>query len=772
MSKFGLSQPVRRVEDARFVTGAGRYTDDLNLPGQARSYVLRSPLAHARVKSVDTEAARATPGVVAVITGADLEADGVGHIPTVVPLENRDGTPSANPKRPALCTDTVRHVGDNVAFVVAETLEQAKDAAELVQVDYEPLPVVADASTAMDAGQPALHAEAPDNLAFDWEFGDRAAVDAAFAEAAHVTTLDLVNNRVVVNSIEPRNIIADWDSNAGKLTIHGGTQGGWLWRDQLAADIFGMAPDRIRVVTPDTGGSFGMKQFVYPELVMTAWAARKLRRPVKWIGERSDAFVSDTMGRGNLTRASMAFDAHHRIVAVEVATVADMGAYLSTFAPFIPTLANIKVLAGVYDFKHLFSRVKGVMTNTVPVDAYRGAGRPEAIYTIERLMDRAARELGEDPTELRRKNFIKPESMPYATAAGETYDTGEFAQVMDAAMANADWAGFPARQAAARAAGKRRGIGLCYYIESTMGDGNENAAVRFDDDGMVSILVGTQSTGQGHETAYAQILNDKLGVPLDRIRVIQGDTDLIPTGGGTGGSRSVTAEGWAIQDASDKVIERGKAFASQVLEAAVADIEFGDGAFRIAGTDRAVAILDLADQAKAMESPPDGLEGGLDADAHIEVQQWTFPNGCHMAEVEIDPETGVTRVLRYTVVDDFGTTVNPMLIEGQVDGGVVQGLGQALMEHTVHDRDGQLLSGSFMDYAMPRADDVPPIDFANIVVPCKNNPMGMKGCGEAGSVGSLAAAMNAILDALALDGVTHIDMPATPEIVWRALHRN
>ncbi len=772
MSKFGATHSIRRVEDARLLTGAGRYTDDINLPGQAYGYVLRSPFAHARIKSINVDAAQSAPGVVEILTGAELEAEGANALPCNVEIANRDGTPGAAPRHPILCADRVRYVGDNVAFVVAGTLVQAKDAAELIEVDYAPLDAVTDTKSAADPGMPRLHDDVPENLAFDWEFGDPPAVDAAFAQAAHLTRIELVNNRVVVNSMEPRGVLADYAAGSDRMTLYTGTQGGWNLKPVLAEHVLKVAPEKVRIITPDVGGGFGMKAFLYPEHAMAAWASRKLRRPVKWTGERSDAFLSDTMGRDHVTQAALAFDADRRIIGMRVETTANLGAYLSFFAPFIPTGAAVKVLPGVYDVKCLHYRVMGVFTNTTPVDAYRGAGRPESIYLIERLIDKAAREFGEDPAELRRRCFIPPEAMPFTSAAGETYDVGEFARAMDAAMAKADWRGFPARRAEARGRGARRGIGMCYYIESTMGEPEERASIRFEEDGMLSVLVGTQSNGQGHETAYAQLLNDRLGIPLHRIRVIQGDTDRIRTGGGTGGSRSLTSQGWAIHKAADVVIERGIQYASQELEAAAADVEFDGGRFTIVGTDRSISILDLAAAARSMASQPEGHAGGLDADALATIDAWTFPNGCHIAEVEIDGETGVTRIVRYSIVDDFGVVLNPMLVEGQVHGGVVQGIGQALYEHTVYDGDGQLLTGSFMDYCVPRADNIPSLEFSTIEVPCKNNPMGVKGCGEAGAVASPAAVINAVLNALADLGVEHIDMPATPYKVWKLLHRD
>ncbi|HEX5796483.1 MAG TPA: xanthine dehydrogenase family protein molybdopterin-binding subunit [Geminicoccaceae bacterium] len=773
MAKFGVGQPVRRVEDQRFVTGAGRYADDINVAGQVYGYVLRSPEAHARIRSIDAEAAKAAPGVLAVITGADLVAAGAGNgLPCMIPMENRDGSQGVHKERPILCTEEVRHVGDPVAFVVAETLAEARDASEQIMVDYQSLPAVTETATAAASGQPLAHHDVPSNLAFDWEYGDRAAVEDALAKAARVVELRIVNNRLISNPIEPRAGLAEFAD--GKFTLQTCSQGVWLLRDPIAGAILKTEPQNLRVLTPDVGGGFGTKAFPYPEYAMLAFAARQVGRPVKWTGERSETFVSDVMGRDHVTTARLALDADHRIQGLAVDTAANLGAYTNMFGPFIPTGAALKVLPGVYDVKRLVYRVKGVLTNTTPVDAYRGAGRPESIYLMERLMDAAAREVGLDPAEFRRRNLVEAGAMPFRSAAGETYDSGEFGKVMDQAMAAADWPGFEQRRAEAARRGLRRGIGMCYYIESTMGDQFELASIRFEDDGSVSVAVGTQSNGQGHETAFAQVLSDRLGVPFEKIRLVQGDSERLPKGGGTGGSRSLTAAGLAIRDASDKVVERGKQFAAQELETAVADVEFvrADGAFQVVGTDRRIGIMELAQKARASTSPPEGLTGGLDADAEATIEAWTFPNGCHIAEVEVDPETGVTTIVRYTAVDDFGVVMNPMLVAGQVHGGVVQGIGQALYEEAVYDDSGQLLSGSFMDYCMPRADGVPAIEVSTLEVPCKNNPMGVKGCGEAGSVASPAAVINAIIDALADLGVRAIDMPATPQKVWRLIQEH
>jgi len=765
MAKFGVGQPVRRVEDQRLITGAGRYSDDINIDGQVYGYVLRSPHAHAKIRSIDTSAAKAAPGVLLVLTGDEL---GQAGIPCLVPLKNKDGSDRADPLHPVLCKDEVNFVGDGVAFVVAETKLQAQDGAELIEVDYEPLPAVADTAKALEPGQPQVHPEAPNNIAFDWHYGDAAVVEAAFAKAAHVSKLDLVNNKVVCNAMEPRACVAQYDAAADKLTLHTCTQGGWGHRDTVAKNI-GMSPDNVRVITPDVGGGFGMKAFVYPEYSMASYASKELKRPVKWTAERGESFLSDTMGRDHVTVAELAFDEQKRITAMRVRLIANMGAYYYQFAPFIPTLAALKVLPGVYDIPALSYEVKGVFTNTVPIDAYRGAGRPESIYCVERAIEYAARELSVDPTELRRINFVKPEQMPYKSSAGETYDSGDFVRVMEASMGRADWKGAKARQAEARAQGRHRGIGMCYYIESTMGDPTEHATVRFEDDGTVSVAVGTQTNGQGHDTAYAQVLHQRLGVPFEKIRIVQGDTDRIKAGGGTGGSRSLTAQGMAIMDASDAVIEKGKAYAAQVFEASAHDIEFDAGEFRVLGTDRSIEIMALALKARTMTI--EGVEpGGLDTAATTNLSAWTFPNGCHIAEVEVEADTGHVRIDRYTVVDDFGVIVNPMLVEGQVHGGIVQGIGQALHEGAVYDDAGQLLTGSFMDYAMPRADNLPLFDFSTVEVPCKTNGMGVKGCGEAGTVGSPAAVINAVIDALADVGVRKVDMPATPQKLWALMH--
>jgi carbon-monoxide dehydrogenase large subunit len=769
MTQFGLAQPVRRVEDPRLLKGDGRYTDDIVPAGMLHGVVLRSPHAAATFDAIDTTAAKAMPGVRAIYTCADLDADGIGGLPCAVAVLQRDGSDMAAPPHPVLADAAVRHVGDPVAFIVAETPQAARDAAEAIVVNYSILPSATDLATALDAGQPLVWPEVPSNRVFDWSIGDKDATDALFATAAKVVSLTVVNNRIVVNSMEPRAAIGAYDEATGRWTLHANTQGGWLVKGLLANAVFKVDPERFRVITPDVGGGFGMKLFLYAEHALVCYAARSIGAPVKWTSERSEAFLSDTQGRDNITLGEIALDADNRFLALRTRNVANMGAYLSNFGPFIPTMAGTGVLASVYGFQQVYANVIGVFTNTVPVDAYRGAGRPESNYLVERVIDAAAAELGVDRVELRRRNMVPPSAMPHKTPVGKTYDSGDFQLVLDAALKNMDWAGFPARRAEAAKRGKRRGIGMAYYLEATGGAPTERAEIRFADDGYVDVYVGTQSTGQGHETAYVQLTVDRLGVDGDKVRILQGDTDTIPTGGGTGGARSLYSEGQAILATAATVIEKGRRAASEVLEAATADIVFEAGQFSIVGTDRSIDIVTLA--ATQRQKAKAGADvTTLDAAEVAEIKSHTFPNGCHIAEVEIDPETGVVSVVRYSVTDDVGKAVNPMIVRGQVHGGVAQGLGQALFERTSYDASsGQLLSGSFMDYAVPRADDLPDIEVELIEVPCGTNPLGVKGAGEAGAVGSPPAAMNALVDALRGDGITKLDMPATPEVIWKAL---
>ena len=767
MTKFGLAQSIRRVEDPRLLKGNGRYTDDIVLPRMLHGIVVRSPHAAAKLGAINTTAAASVAGVKAIYTAADLSADGIGPLPCAAPVQNRDGSDMADPPHLALAEGAVRHVGDPVAFIVADTASAARDAAELVSVDYDIQPSVTDLAHVTDADAPLVWPDVKQNIAFDWGIGDKAATDALFATAAHITSLTVVNNRVVVASMEARAAIADYNSASDRWTLYANTQGGWLIKNLLGT-VFQTEPAKFRVVTPDVGGGFGMKAFLYAEHALTCYAARKLGQPVKWASDRGEAFLADTQGRDNVTLGELAIDKDGTFLALRTRNVANMGAYLSTFAPYIPTLAGGAVLSGVYNFQQIYANVLGVFTHTVPVDAYRGAGRPESNYLLERLVDAAARELSIDRAELRRRNMVPQSAMPHATPVGKTYDAGDFATVLDAALMRMDYAGFAARRAEAARRGKRRGIGLAYYLEVTMGDPTERAEIRFAEDGFVDVYVGTQSTGQGHETAYIQLTSQRLGIDGEKIRVRQGDTDTIPVGGGTGGSRSLYSEGQAIQVTADAVIDKGKLAAAEALEAAPADIAFADGRFSIVGTDRGIDIITLA-ATQRQKAAAGEHASTLDTAEVVNVAEHTFPNGCHMAEVEVDPETGMVEIVRYRVCDDFGKTVNPMIVRGQVHGGVSQGLGQALLERTSFDAAGQLVTGSFMDYALPRAADFPDIEVDLIEVPSVSNPLGVKGAGEAGSVGSPPALINAIIDALSVDGVTHIDMPATPESVWQAL---
>ncbi|HLB80522.1 MAG TPA: xanthine dehydrogenase family protein molybdopterin-binding subunit [Dongiaceae bacterium] len=752
------------------MTGHGRYIDDIDLPHQLYAYVLRSPHAHARLRGIDKAAAEAAPGVAAVFTGADLAAEGVGGIAFVEDLTNRDGSPIVAPPRPILAVGKVRHVGDGVALVVAGTLAQARDAAELIAVEYDPLLAVTEAAAALAPGAPQIWDEAPGNLCLDWETGDARAVEAAFRKADRVCRLSLVNNRIIVASLEPRGALGAYDPGTGRYTLYTSSQGSHHVRNSLADKVLRVPRERVRVVTPDVGGGFGMKLFLYPEHALVAWAARRLGRPVKWTPERSDSFMSDTQGRDHRTTAELALDKTGRFLALRVSTLGNLGGYLSEFGPMIPTVAGSGMLAGLYTTPAIHVAVKGVFTNTVPTDAYRGAGRPEAAYVVERMADVAAREIGLSPAEIRRRNFIPPEAMPFTTALGETYDSGDFARNLDDALRLSGWDAMPARRAAAKARGRRRGIGMSAYIEACGGELEDMAELRFEPNGAVALLIGTQSNGQGHATAFAQIVADGLGLALDKVRLVQGDTDQIPYGNGTGGSRSLAVGGNAISAALRKIVDKGKRIAAIQMEAAEADIEFADGVFTVAGTDRRMTIAEVAAAAYDPERQAAGMEFGLAERSVYLPKGTTYPNGCHVAEVEVDIDTGVVTLVAHTVVDDFGRVVNPLLLAGQVHGGTAQGVGQALFESCVYDPEtGQLLSGSFVDYRVPRAADLPSFAVATNEVPCRTNPMGIKGAGEAGAIGAPPAVINAIVDALAEFGVTHLDMPATPERVWRAI---
>jgi carbon-monoxide dehydrogenase large subunit len=755
---FGFGQGLKRVEDEVLITGHGRYVADLAArAGALSAVVLRAPHANARFTLGNLDAVRVRPGVHLVLTGADT-AD-LGAIPVVGTIRVEDEPRMWISFRPVLCAQQVRHVGDPFGFIVAETLDAARDAAEAIEVRWEPEPAVSDLAAALADGAPRVWNERAGNIAFTAATGDSAAVAAAFAAAARVVRIDLVNNRLVTNYMETRGVLAEVE-DGGRVRLTLGSQGSHGLRDAVCK-MLGWARDELRVVTPDVGGGFGTKAFPFSEYPLAALAARRLGRPVAWIGERTEHFLADSQGRDNLTTAELALDADGRFLALKVDTLANMGAYLGYYAPFIPWV-GATMLPGVYDIPAMHARIRGVLTHTAPVDAYRGAGRPEAAYVIERLVDAAARETGIGPVELRRRNFISPSQMPYLTATGRTYDSGDFDRHMTRALALSGWETFPERAQAAAGNGLARGIGLATYIEACGGGSPEPAYLTLDADGGVTVKIGTQSNGQGHQTAYAQLVAAELQLPLDRVRVLQGDTDDTPTGNGTGGSRSIPVGGAAVDGAARALAVKLRTLAAGALEADAADIAFRDGRAVIVGTDRG---LDLSAIAALPEATPDALA----ATHAFKPTEATYPNGSHVCEVEIDPETGATRIVAYTVVDDFGATLNPMMLEGQIHGGVVQGIGQALVEHTVYDRDGQLLTASFMDYALPRAADIPPIVFETANVPCATNPLGVKGAGEAGTIGACPAVMNAMVDALARAGhPPRLDMPALPERVSAA----
>ena len=757
MDKFGKSQPVKRVEDLRFLTGEGRYVDDIAPEDALHAYFLRSPIAHGAIEALDVSDAADAEGVAAVVTIADLEADGVDITQTGSLVTQRDGSKGADPMRPLLAKDRVRYVGEPVALILAETMAAAKDAAELIELEINDLPVHMDLAT----GRNEIHAEAKENLVYDWDMGDAEATAAAQAKSAHTVSIEIYDNRIICNAMEPRGTYAEMVDGRLHVAVNG--QGVWGTKRQLARHL-GMDAEHIRVTNPDVGGGFGMKAMHYAETMLVGYAARKLNRPVRWMSERTEAMLSDNGGRDLRSTVTLGFDAEHKIVSYVVDTVMNMGAYNSTFAQNIQTELFSKVLMGTYDVQNAYMRTRGVYTNTTPVDAYRGAGRPEAIFVLERAMDEAARQLGVDGWELRRRNFIRKDQFPYTSATGLKYDVGDFHRVLSAAEVEADRAGFDARKAASAKAGKLRGIGLCYYIESILGDPSETTTVEFKD-GRATIFVGTQSNGQGHETVYAQFLSDQTGIPADKIDVVQGDSDRIAVGGGTGGSRSGTVQNAATLATVEKIITGFTDFLAGVEGVSPDAISFDDERFRIDGSNLTPTVLEVAEMAKEA-----GEAELLHYSARITLEDRSFPNGAHIAEVEIDPDTGVVDLLRYTVVDDFGNLLNPMIVEGQVHGGVAQGLGQVLTERVVYDEDGQLLTASFMDYAMPRADDMPMIDFSTEGTPSIYNPMGMKGCGEAGTVGAIAAVTNAVLDALWEEGVRAFDLPYTPHRVWQALN--
>jgi carbon-monoxide dehydrogenase large subunit len=757
-SKFGTSQPVTRREDTRFLTGDGRYLDDTAPADALHAFVFRSSVAHAEITTLDTSDAEAADGVHLVLTADSFTAAGGTNKMGASIIKNRDGTQGAAPLRPILATGRVRFVGEAIAMIIADSLDHAKDAAELIGFDYDDLPVHMEIAQ----GGNAIHPEAPDNVAYDWGIGDADKTDAAFKAAAFTTKMDITDNRIIANSMEPRGCWAQMQNNRLRMDYSG--QGVWGLKGSLAATL-GVDKEDVHVTTPDVGGGFGMKAFDYPEYFLVAQAARTLNAPVRWQAERTESMLSDNAGRDLISTAELAFDANHKITGYRVNAVSNMGAYNSAFAQFIQSDLASKVLMGVYDVQAAYFSNQGIYTNTTQVDAYRGAGRPEAIYVLERAIDYAARQLGVDALELRRKNFIAVDKFPYTTVTGELYDVGDFHKVLKRTEVEADMDGFKARQAASAKAGKLRGLGVCYYIESILGSPDETAHVEFADTGRVNLYVGTQSNGQGHETVYAQMLHEFTGIDPNLIDIVQGDSDRIAHGGGTGGSRSVTTQGTANKAVAEKTIDTFRPFVADQL--GVPEVAFEDGSFRAEGSNTVMTLIEAAEAARA-----EGRDDLLNITASTTLPGRSFPNGCHVAEVEIDADTGVTEVVKYTVVDDFGVLMNPMMAEGQVHGGVVQGIGQAISEHVVYDEDGQLLTATFMDYGMPRAADMPLINFHSEPVPSTANALGMKGCGEAGTVGALAAVANAALDAMWDQGVRRADMPFTPQRVWQMLNLN
>jgi aerobic carbon-monoxide dehydrogenase large subunit len=767
LQKYGVGQPVRRKEDDTLVRGKGRYTDDFNLPRQAYAWIVRSPHAHGIIKGIDVSAAKGMPGVLGVWTGTDLAAAGYGPFTCGLPLKNRDGTPLLQTNRTALMTDKVRYVGDPVAVVVAETLAQARDAAEAVVVDIKPLPAVTDPEEAAQPGAPQLYDHIPNNVALDYHYGDTEKVEAAFAKAAHVTRLEMINTRVAVVAMEPRAALASFDKKSGRYTIQVPTQG-VAGNRNILKNLLKVEPEKVHVLTANVGGSFGMKSVNYPEYLCILHAAKELGRPVKWTDERSTSFLSDSHGRAQKIHGELALDAEGHFLAVKLSGYGNLGAYISGVSPGPLSLNTGKNLSSVYRTPLMAIDIKTVLTNTTLMGAYRGAGRPEANYYMERLIDRAADEMGINRLTLRKRNFIKPDQMPFAASSGVTYDSGDFQSVFAKALELSDYENFKKRKKESRKRGKLRGIAVGSYLEVTAPPSVELGKIVFEADGAVRLITGTLDYGQGHATPFAQVLSAQLGVPFESIKLEQGDSDIVHTGNGTGGSRSITASGMAIVEASRLVVEKGKRAAAHLLEAAEADIEFSDGRFTIAGTDRSIDIIELSKRLREGKLP-EGVPNSLDVDHTTEPVPSAFPNGCHVAEVEIDPDTGLVQVVRYTGVNDFGTVVNPLLVEGQLHGGVAQGIGQALMEHVQYDEGGQPVTGSFMDYAMPRAEDIPFMTVGDHPVPAKTNPLGTKGCGEAGCAGSLSTIVNAVTDALSEFGIKHIDMPLTPERVWRAI---
>jgi carbon-monoxide dehydrogenase large subunit len=783
MAHDGIGASVRRKEDLRFLTGRGNYVDDMNRPGQVYAHILRSPHPHAQIRKIDTAKAAKAPGVIAVFTGADMAADQIGTLPCGWGIKNKDGSPMKEPPHPVLAGDKVRHVGDPVAVVIADTRAAARDASELINVDYKELPAVASATEALKKGAPLVWDDAAGNVCYDWHIGDKDATDAAFAKAHKIAKLDLVNNRLIPNAMEPRAAIGEFDPGTGDYALYTTSQNPHVIRLLMGAYVLHVPEHKLRVVAPDVGGGFGSKIYHYAEEAIVTWASAKVKRPVKWTADRSESFMSDAHGRDHATHAELALDKDGKFLGLRISTVANLGAYLSTFGPAVPTYLYATLLAGVYTTPAIYCEVKSVFTNTVPVDAYRGAGRPEASYLLERVVDIASAETGIDRVEIRRRNFIPNNAFPYQTPVAVQYDSGNYHATLDQALKGADWAGFAGRKADAKKRGKLRGIGISTYIEACgVAPSNiagalgaraglyEVANVRVNPTGSITVMTGTHTHGQGHETTFAQLVAGTLGVSIDQVEVVHGDTGRIPFGMGTYGSRSLAVGGSAIVKAMDKIIAKGKKIAAHLLEASDTDIEFKDGKFTVAGTDKSKTFGEVALTAYVPHNYPlDVLEPGLDETAFYDPKNFTFPGGCHIAEVEIDPDTGVTTLINFTAVDDVGRVINPMIVEGQVQGGVAQGVGQALLETCVYDTAGQLLTGSMQDYCMPRADNLPNVSVATHTTLCTHNPLGVKGCGEVGSIGSPPAIINAIVDALGDYGIRHIEMPATPQRVWQAI---
>ncbi|MEX2617746.1 MAG: xanthine dehydrogenase family protein molybdopterin-binding subunit [Alphaproteobacteria bacterium] len=767
-SDQGIGASVKRVEDAALLTGHGRFIDDINLPGQAHAHFVRSPYPHARIQDIDVADAVAAPGVIAVFTGADMKADGVGDIRAAAPVRNRDGSALDFPPRHCFAIDTARYIGDAVAVVIAETAMQAADAAELLAIDYDGLPSVTGTMAAAQPDSPVIWPQFGSNIALDWERGDKAATDSAFARAAHIARVDLVNNRIMLAAMEVRGAIAEFDPATSRYTIHTPTQGSNPVRNAIARSL-GVPLNDVRLITPDVGGGFGIKNDIYPEQIVIPWAAKKLGRPVKWYPDRSDSFLTDYHCRDHVTHGELALDADGVFLAIRCSTTSNMGAYITGNAPVIPTAGGTRMLANVYRIPTIYAETRCVVTNTTPVASFRGAGKPEYCYLVERLVDKAARGMDIDPAELRRRNLIAEQELPWETPTGLVYDSGNFAESLNQALSLADQPGFAARKAAARDRGKLLGFGYATYTEPD-GFMDNRVSLQFDPSGMLTMTTTGQTNGQGHVTTFSQIVASRLGLPLDGIRVLQGDTDRIGPGSGTGGSRTTTVTGGAIVESAEVIIGKARRIAAQLLEASTDDLEFESGRFTIAGTDRTISLTEIAKASFNRDSVPPGDGLGLEASAHYVARAYSYPSGCHVAEVEIDRDTGHVAVTRYAMVSDFGTIVNPMLLEGQMHGGVINGLGQALYEESAYDPEsGQLITGSFMDYCIPRAREIPSFAWGLNPTVCKTNPLGVKGCGESGPTAGMPAIVNAIVDALAEFGVTEIDMPVTPEKIWRAM---